>query len=375
MSKSNVIFVMNWPDDTGLMLRRARESYEKTAEYLSLKGINSFIAYPQVTRGGNDTELTVVEIDFNNFSKTNKACIDSFLRNNNIGLVIYIDRGFLWRHVRFFKARGIKVAVYCRYSQDYRKIARQPLKNFFKKILHKTRLLSFDEYIVISNTAKAQLIQIIGVLRDRVSLILNGIDSDRLLREIRNSRPYPFPVEKLVILSIFQLRPQKNILFILNVIKKLKEDRDDFIYCHVGSGQDMDVAKQYIIDNELDEICYLMGKEDSVFAFLKSSYLLIHACEDEAHGNVMTEAMLAGVKVLTVRSPGADEQINDTTGVIIESLNIKKFVDAANEILDKKYDRFFQMKQGLERINEKFSIEKQAKQLFDVVVKHIDPKR
>ncbi len=358
-----VLFVMNWPDDTGLMLKRAHETYELVAKNLSTKGIKSFISYPKVTKEYKNSSLNIVEIDAHFGEKSNHEEFEVFLLKNNIKLVVYIDKGFLWKKVNFFRRNSITLVEYCRYSQDYDSIKKNVVKNLIKKLMFKCQIMTFDKYIVISESAKQSISTIIGVPLKRIVKINNGID----LSKIDNTPAIRKDCDKSIILSVFQLRPQKNILFIIDVIKELSEQRRDFHYVHVGGGQQLDLALQKVKDYGIEELCSFVGEKSDAIPYMKNAQLLIHACKDEAHGNVITEAMTCRVPVIAVKSPGTLEQISANTGTLINDLDVGSFCQKINHYLDSPEVRLRTGQLASERARKCFNMEAQANNLIELI--------
>lgn len=359
----SVLFVMNWPDDTGLMLKRAHETYELVAKNLSVKGIKSFISYPKVTKEYVNSSLNVVEIDAHFGDGSNNEEFEAFLIKNNVKLVVYIDKGFLWNKVNFFRRINITLVEYCRYSQNYDAIKKNIVKNLIKKLMFKCRIMTFDKYIVISESAKHSITTIIGVPSERIVKINNGID----LSKIENTPAIKEDCDKSIILSVFQLRPQKNILFIIDVIKALSKQRTDFHYVHVGGGQQLDLALKKVKDYGIEEFCSFVGEKNDAVPYMKNAQLLIHACKEEAHGNVITEAMTCEVPVIAVKSPGALEQISASTGTLIHDLDVDSFCQNINHYLDSPELRLRTGQLASERARKCFNMQAQANHLIDLI--------
>jgi glycosyltransferase involved in cell wall biosynthesis len=361
MEKS-VVFAMNWPDNTGLMLKRAHDSYEQAALLLQAHGYKCFIAYPRVTQTWKGSPLHVVELNFTDISKNTKREIKRFVKDENVVHIVYIDPGFLSVKALFFKLLGIKTTAYCRYSQNFQEIESRKFSNLVKKLIHKVGLLSFDQYWVINKIANTKLSSLIGIPSDKITLINNGLDCKKLQDTLESISPYIFPEKSKVLLSIFQMRPQKNIFFILKVIKALLDKGYKFHYCHIGGGEELTGAKKWVADNNISKYVDFVGKQDEVFTYLKSASLLIHANEDEAHGNVITEALICDVPVVAVSSPGSLEQIDETVGAIIPQLCVSTFVDTIEKYLSDETCSGLNGR-GVAKVQKYFSIDAQASKI------------
>jgi glycosyltransferase involved in cell wall biosynthesis len=365
-----VLFAMNWADSTGLMLRRAHQSYSEVAKILRNRGIDCYIAYPKVNLEHDQSYLKVVELDCHKFDLKNKNKLDKFIKDKNIKEVIYIDRGFFWLHVLFFKFRDIRVTMYSRYAVDYESLRSSKFKSFVKKVIHKLSIFSFDKYIVINTEAKNNFPDVLGISDSKVTLIRNGIDTSNIENAKKESIIYVKDPKKKVVLSVFQMRPEKNIEFILKVIKALNEKRSDIQYIHVGEGQTMEAAKSYVEMNQLTNSCTFAGKQDNIFPFFEVADVVIHACFLECLSNVITESMAMGKPVVTINSQGALDQIVDKTGTILTELDVSQFVKAIETYLDDDILANTCYTEGPAHVKQNFSIASQAKGLSEHILKN-----
>lgn len=354
-SPKNILFAMNWPDNTGLMLKRAHDTYEHLAQSLKRKGVECFIAYPEVHCEYVDTALNVVELDCTAFKK-NKQQLRAFISTHNIGSIVYIDPPLFWSANLYFKLWGVKALAYVRYSHGFVHMQDYTLRTFMKRIGHELGILSAQQYIAITQSGQAKLTSAIGIPSRKVAYVRNGIDSSIFPTEIRTASASG----KKRIVSVFQMRPQKNSFFILDVIKRLSEGRQDFEYLHAGGGEQFEAAKAYAKDLGIERFCQFIGPVDSSLGLLSSADVLIHASMEENCSNVITEAMGCGVPVVAVKSDSALEQLTDEVGTMVEELDVELYCQAIIRFLDSPELRNQAHQSGPKRASTHFSIEGQS---------------
>jgi glycosyltransferase involved in cell wall biosynthesis len=354
-NSNNILFVMNWPDTTGLMLRRAHDTYELLAKSLKQNAIECYIAYPDVQCEYVGSALNVVELDCTAF-KANRQQIYTFTRTHNIGTVVYIDPPMFWSANLYFKLWGVKVIAYVRYSHGFIHMNDYTIRSCLKRVGHEFGLLSAHKYIAITKSGQSKLTSAIGIPARKVEYIRNGVDSSLFANIVRT----PSRCRTKRVVSVFQLRPQKNIFFILDVIKQLTNNRQDFEYVHAGGGEQLEGAKNYAKEIGIDAYCQFLGPIDSSLDFLSCADVLIHASKAENCSNVITEAMGCGVPIVAVKSDSTLEQLTDKVGTRVEDLEVNAFRQAIERYLDSPDLREQAHQLGPIRARKHFSIEEQS---------------
>jgi glycosyltransferase involved in cell wall biosynthesis len=354
----NILFVMNWPDNTGLMLKRAHQTYEHLAQSLKQFDISCFIAYPEVFQSYSGCALNVVQLDCNDFFG-NRAEIKSFLKQNCIGTIVYIDPPLVWAANPFFKAWGVTPIAYVRYSHGFVHMRDNTPKTILKRAVHELGLFSASKYIAITRIGQSKLTSSVGIPQRKVTYIRNGIDSSIFPIEIRKESLST--VKNIV--SVFQLRPQKNIFFLLRVIQSLSKRRNDICYTHVGGGEQLEDAIACAKALGIEDLCEFVGTSDNPIKYLSKADVFIHASLNENCSNAITEAMGCGTPVVAVKSDSALEQITPEIGVVVDELDEAKYTQAIEKYLDDPLARQKAHHRGPERARNNFSIDSQSQGL------------
>lgn len=366
--KNNVLLAMNYPDDTGLMLRRVHESYSLMSDMLFPEGAQCFIAYPKVNIEHIDPTLKKVELNMHDFDDGNREKIADFININNIGVIIYIDKGFLWRKIQFFKSQQVKTIEYSRYGLDFdahdNKISR-----ILKRIVHRLNRYSFDHYIAINESEYNAFPSLLGIEKKKLHLIKNGINTDINIESSEVPASLKQTSSGDVVLSVFQMRPHKNIEFIIEVAKEVIKARPNTYFCHVGDGQQFQLAKQLITKFDIADKFILAGHQDDVFAFYQKSSLLIHARKDECFGNVYLEAMLCGLPIISYASQGAIDLVTLTNGILIEKFDAKHFAKEVIKLLNDKDFKEVARVENPMHVKKNFSYQRQASELANLILK------
>ena len=149
--------------------------------------------------------------------------------------------------------------------------------------------------------------------------------------------------EKIKLLFVGRLVKEKNLLFVLEAIKELKNENkinlQDFIFNIVGSGPKEELLREYVIENDLKDLVSFLGwiKHEDLKDVYRENDIFILPSSHEILGLVVLEAMSAGLPILVSDKAGICLQIeNNKNGYIFKSGDIS---DLKNKILQLKDNR------------------------------------
>jgi glycosyltransferase involved in cell wall biosynthesis len=141
--------------------------------------------------------------------------------------------------------------------------------------------------------------------------------------------------KRIIHVSTFEDK-SKNISGIVQAVKKISQQRNDFKMIFVGDGMDYERIKKMVRDLQLDEIVEftgLLGKEDLVNEFAKSHFLLINS-NYENMPVVINEAMACGLPVLSTDVGGISEHVDHKKGYLFKVGDPYLLVESLNKMLD-----------------------------------------
>lgn len=159
---------------------------------------------------------------------------------------------------------------------------------------------------------------------------------------------------------------QKGLHYLAQIINIFLKKNAEWIFTIVGDG----AGKEHLI-SEIDE-CVInrvifAGKQKYVEKYYKKSDILISTSTWEGFGLVVVEAMSFGLPVISFKTVGPSEIIQDNIcGRLIDCFNVDMFVSALNEtVYDKR--RYLQMSDEAFKRSRLFSVEAIAEQWNNVL--------
>ena len=198
---------------------------------------------------------------------------------------------------------------------DYATRVKKEEKAFPTPQLEKACMQRFEKIICISQTAKNGVIQTLG---DPGNLFVayNPIDVDR----IRTLSDAPCPLQrakgKPLLISVGRLVPEKQYRMLLEACRGLR-DILDFELWIVGDGEERGALEAYIAENSLSCV-RLLGTQENPFPYLRQADLFVSSSATEGYGLTIQEALVLGVPVAAVRTPGVEESLDPRYGLLVD---------------------------------------------------------
>ena len=153
---------------------------------------------------------------------------------------------------------------------------------------------------------------------------------------------------KKIITYICRISEQKRPLLLLEIIAKLKKERQDFKVLVVGDGNLLAKMKQKAQDLGLNEEIIFLGNITKTAEIYKISDITINCSLKEGLALTSYESLSMGVPIISSDVGGQKELVNDDVGKIVKVLQneeeiylekyneeeIQSYVDSINEILN-----------------------------------------
>lgn len=214
-----------------------------------------------------------------------------------------------------------------------------------------------------------------------VHIIPTGIEIERFYEENIDKEKLSklkkkFKINKDDFIGIFigRLGQEKNIVFLLDVIKDLKKKLPNFKFLLVGDGPDFDLYKDIIKEYDIEDRVIMTGKVpwEEVPYYYHLSDIFLTASHTETQGLTVIEAMASGSVPVCVKDESFENAIIDKVdGMLFET---KK---ECNEIITKLYNNRELVKelslQGI-KDSDKFSSKYFAESVLEVYNEAIDKK-
>lgn len=184
------------------------------------------------------------------------------------------------------------------------------------------------------------------------SIIPVGVDNEVFFNE-NTENP-----KELRLLTVGEMIPRKNYPLILKTFKQLTQLNPATHLTIIGDGQEKNSIMDFIKTNDLADCVSVIEKipNTELRKYYNSSHFFLLFSKVEIFGMVLLEAMACGCPVISTRTAGAMDVIDDgTNGVLISKEDPDEIALRINDSY-KNLNEYERLKaQALESINKKYS--------------------
>jgi len=374
--KPSIVFAMRYPDNIGVVWASMGRIYDAVAKRLA-GSHRSVIAYPQLTGTAvyKPNCLQPVSLDLYDNSAKYRETIRQFLDAEQVCAIVYFGCDPSTIDLASVRAGGVRTI---NYDQDSYPVATsQPTWKWATKAITR-RLLQrniHDLYVANADHQRQFLLRHAVLPPGRVKIVVNGVDPVRF-----SPGPMPNPTElgvraaRQYVVSVCQARPEKRIDFLIEIATEYAKryPTADATFVHVGDGPALAgwIAKANALG--LGDRFVFAGGQTNVAPFHRLASVYAHCAERESFGFAVAEAMATGVPVVAANSPGPAELLSGGIGgVIVPQNQSVSFVDAIHKYLSNDQLRTETGAAGRERIEQKYTLNRQADELATAILNTI----
>jgi len=252
---------------------------------------------------------------------------------------------------------------------------RYDYKSYWEAILARclTRMTNSktNHFIAISGAIRDEIVSM-GVAREKISLIFNGLDISKF-KEPDESNQVKHKLgldrDKLVISVIARLHPVKGHEYFLYAAEKLVKKGFNVQFLLIGEGFYRESLEKQIKVLGLDGLVKMPGYYTPVEDIYNISDIVCVPSIMEGLGMVVLEAMYFGVPVVASRIGGIPEIVeNEIDGLLVEPRNTIELAGALQRIIEEPELAAKVVSRGYKKV-QKFTQDSMARQVEEVYMK------
>ena len=244
------------------------------------------------------------------------AFINYIIEKNNINIILNTNSEFGYGMLPYLKAKhqNIPIIDYVHMEEWYNRNG-----GYSRDSSGVASVL--DKTLVCNENSRKILIDHFGRNEKEVETVYIGVDEKKFdpskYDRDKLKEKYNLPKDKYIMSFICRISEQKRPMLLLEVIKKLKETRDDFVVLIIGDGNLLNkmksTAKKYNLLNNM----IFMGRTNKTDEIYDVSDLTINCSIKEGLALTAYESLAMGVPVVSSDVGGQKELIDENTGVIV----------------------------------------------------------
>jgi glycosyltransferase involved in cell wall biosynthesis len=223
------------------------------------------------------------------------------------------------------------------------------------------RLLA-DRVIVVARTAVAETQRNFRLPQDRLTVLPNAIDQNRLhlpadFDRTTKRRELAISVDEAVICTVARLDPGKGHRFLLRAAATLRQRYPAARYLVVGTGRDDDALRAQAAALGVADIVKFLGLRRDVPEILAASDLFVLPSLNEGLSRAMLEAMAVGTPVVATDVGGAaDVLISNQTGWLVPPGDPAALAGAIGEALRDPQQAFTYARRATTLVREHYGV-------------------
>lgn len=195
----------------------------------------------------------------------------------------------------------------------------------------------FDGFIFVSNNSRLSAEKQYPFLTNRSFIINNMINEKEVLEKSSLPLDLPLPQSELpCLVTVANVRPEKNHLRQVRVMKKLFDRGLRFYWLNVGSQANSSVSAKIAAEikvSGLEDYFLFTGATDNPYSVMKRADVVCVLSDHESWSMVITEAKALGVPVIATKTSGALEQLTHGENGILCDFDDDDIADKIEEYL------------------------------------------
>ncbi len=242
-----------------------------------------------------------------------------------------------------------------------------------RKWMYRLAISFADKVIAVSQATARWSVEERGVPQSKIMVIPYGVNTDlyqpgdehQLRDELGIAREDP------VVGMVARLHDQKGHRYLIQAAHRLVSSIPNLKILLVGDGPLREELEQQVRDYSLQDHFIFLGFRHDVHRLLRIFDVFTLPSMYEGLPNVVLEAMAAGLPVVATPVDGTKEAVVDgDTGILVPPRDSDALATALSSVIEDASARKRYGEQGLKRIREHFTLEKQVEGFQDLYTEY-----
>lgn len=178
----------------------------------------------------------------------------------------------------------------------------------------------FDQTVCVSQDVHDDFCRLLAFQKP-CQVLYNTVESDKILTSIIEETPGLMDDGKVRLIAVGTLKKSKGYMRLLQIIKRLHNENYAVHLYILGIGPLRKKIEKYISRNKLYDAVTLLGYQTNPYKYISKCELFVCASFAEGFSTAVTEALIVGTPVCTVKVSGMYEMLGEHNeyGVVTEN--------------------------------------------------------
>ena len=253
------------------------------------------------------------------------AFINYIIEKNNINLILNTNSTYGYSILPYLKAKHNEIPII-----DYIHMEEWYNRNGGFSRDSSAVASVIDKTLVCNENSRKILINHFDRNEDDIQTVYIGVDEEKFDPSKENKEKlkerYKVPNDKKIISFIARIDLQKRPILLMEIMRKLKERRDDFLLLVAGSGPMENQVKHLCKKYRLEKNIKFLGAISKTTEIYAMSDVTLNCSIKEGLALTAYESLSMGVPVITADVGGQAELVDDSVGVVVPCLQKEKDV-------------------------------------------------
>lgn len=264
--------------------------------------------------------------------------INYIIEKNNINLIFNTNSKFGYSILPYLKSRNPNIPII-----DYIHMEEWYNRNGGYSRYSTMMTSVIDKTLTCNENSKKILKEYFGRNSEEIETVYIGVDEEKFnpckFNKNELVEKYGLQNEKRYILSyICRISEQKRPILLLEIVKKLKQKRNDFLVLVVGNGNLLEKMKKKASEMNILENIKFLGNIEKTEEIYAISDATINCSIKEGLALTSYESLAMGVPVISANVGGQKELITEDVGIVVTCMQDEKAIYSedydSNEIND-----------------------------------------
>jgi glycosyltransferase involved in cell wall biosynthesis len=237
-------------------------------------------------------------------------------------------------------------------------------KRYVHRLLYGLTSHKVSGFIAVSNEVRDSMIELIGPIQDKITVICNGVDVKRYERSVDKHavrQRLGLETNTRLIATVGTLKEEKGHRYLIDAAATIVPQHPDWHFLFIGDGRLREELQARVRELGLSKNIHFLGSRRDVPDLLAASDLFVLPSLWEGLPMALVEAMAAGIPVVATAVSGTVQvMIPGETGLVVPPGNTQMLTRAIIELLSDPIRAQAMGVAATQRVQAEFSAEKQA---------------